>query len=108
MSELSYESIENTLKGKMPEECIGYFKRFSLCKYDHDQEIISTKGKNFYNKYIYSPDSHIDGCTNEYSKFNKCVRDFNLQYMDLKNYVANINGEPAPYEKSELKYNKNI
>ena len=108
MSELSAEAIENHLKEIMPEECLGYFKKYKLCRYNLTQELIKTKGiTNFSTEVMTLPDANIQGCSIEHAKFAKCYKSFYLRYMDLKNYVALINGNHPPFDKQEIdKLNK--
>jgi hypothetical protein len=103
MSEEFINKYESDLQGRLPEECLGYFKRFTLCKLDHDESVKASKGYAYF-KYDYStlPDSNIDGCKNEFTKFDKCRKDFQYRYWDLKNYVASITGQPKPFDKEEI------
>ena len=104
--EEAYNNIEAALQGRMPEDCLALFKRFSLCKIDHDAEIKKTRGFAAYQDYLTDPFSRIDGCKNEYYAYDKCYGDFTERYVDLKNYVAEIEGNKSYYDRKE--YDKDL
>ncbi len=97
------QEINTYYQGKMPPDCFEFFKRFTLCKNDHDEEIKKTKGTEFYHDYLTNPFSRVDGCKNEFNAYSKCYYDFYNRYVDLKNYVAKIEGKPLPFDKKLIK-----
>ena len=97
------KEINNYYQGKMPPECFELFKRFTLCKETNDEEIKKTKGTEFYNDYLTNPFSRVDGCKNEFTAYSKCYYDFYNRYVDLRNYVAEIEGKPMPFDKKLLR-----
>jgi hypothetical protein len=97
------QGLEEELKGSMPEECYNAFKRFNACKFNHDKEKYKELKFVKFEEYQTYALSRVDGCKNEYAKFNKCREDFFWRYIDLKNYVAEIEGRPLPYNKRALK-----
>jgi hypothetical protein len=98
--------LESELKGSMPDECIQALKKFTLCKVTHDEELKKTIGLKGMLDYSTDPFTHIDGCKNEYHNYNKCYSDFYKRWVDLKNYVAIIEGKPLPFNKKEMNLNK--
>jgi len=96
--------INNHYEGKMPPECFQLLKRFTLCKYDHNQELKKTKGSEFFQDYLTDPFSRVNGCKNEFNAYSKCYNDFYKRYIDLKNYVAEIEGKSnLPFDKKLMK-----
>jgi hypothetical protein len=91
--------INSFYEGQMPPECFQLLKRFTLCKLENDEEIKKSKGTEFYRDYLTDPFSRVDGCKNEYNSYTKCYDDFYRRYIDLKNYVAEIEGKPLPFNK---------
>ncbi len=92
-------NYESELNSRMPENCVALFKRFTLCKLDHDESILKTKGRVFYTEYQTEPYAAVDGCKNEYSAYNQCYEDFKERFYDLKNYVASLNNQAMPFDK---------
>lgn len=107
MSSADGESLINEInthyEGSMPPECFQLLKRFTLCKLENDDEIKKTKGIEIYRDYLTDPFSRIDGCKNEYNSYTKCYNDFYKRYIDLKNYAAEIEGRPSPFNKKLMK-----
>jgi hypothetical protein len=97
------KEINTHFEGKMPPKCFELFKRFNLCKLDHDEELKKTKGREFFQDYLTDPFSRVDGCKNEYDSYYKCYDDFYKRYVDLKNYVAELEGKPLPFDKKLIK-----
>jgi hypothetical protein len=89
------EFLENYSK-ELPLDCINRRKQFEACKQSVDPEFILNK-----------PLSRTKGCREHFNAFNNCVDEFNHRYMKLKNLVAEINGEQAPFDiTKEQNYNR--
>lgn len=101
-TEETLNQIETELKSKMPEDCYNMFKRFTLCKLDYDEEMKKKLGVHNFRDYKTDPFSRIDGCKNEFYKYDKCYSDFIESYVDMHNYVADIKGEKSIYDRKEL------
>lgn len=95
-------SLENHYKGNMPPECLEGFKRFTLCKLNRDEEIKNTKGFAYFQDYLTTPFSRVEGCRTEYDNFHKCYFDFMYRYYDMKKYVSQINGETPKYTRKKF------
>lgn len=101
-TEENLNSVEEYLKGNMPEECLMNFKKFYKCKLDSDEELIKKLGYAKFTKQQTDPFSFVNGCKNEFNNLVKCQNDFVDRYMDLKNYVAEIEGKRQPFDKKEI------
>lgn len=97
------DNVEKEIKGKMPPECYEKLKRFTLCKFSHDQEVIKEKGYEHFLQNYGAPFQRVAGCKTEFDNYNNCYQDFYNRYIDLKNYVADLEGMPRPFNKKELR-----
>ena len=106
ISELSGEELLNSLdsyyKGKMPAECYDGYKKFTLCKFERNEEVLKTKGLAYFKDYSTEPLSRVECFKNEYDTFHKCYYDFLYKYQDLKNYVSQIEGKSPQYDLKEI------
>lgn len=96
-------NFENELKGSMPEECYNGYKKFVACKNKFDEQLLAEKGYQAFQDFYKEPLSRTAGCKNEFDAYVKCQTDFFWRYIDLKNYVAEIEGLPLPYNKKAMK-----
>lgn len=101
--ELTIEEYETQLKGEMPPQCYELFKKFTACKDKFDNDLIAEKGQEHFNKQWEEPLFRTKGCKGIWDSYTKCQDDFFWKYVDLKNYVARIEGTRKPYSKKELK-----
>ena len=95
-------SIDSELRSQMPEECYDHFKKFNLCKLDFEAEYKNKHGYKAFVDFQTDPYSRVAGCSNEYNSYTKCHSEFVNRYIDLKNYVGEIEGKPIPYDRKEL------
>jgi hypothetical protein len=105
LSDLSGEellvSIESHFKEKMPDECLNAFKRYTLCKYERNEEIKKTKGLEYFKDYSTEPFARVEGCKNEYYNYHNCYFEFYYRYLDMKNYVAELQGNKPVFDINE-------
>ena len=91
------------LNGELPPECVDLYKGFLACKVQYDEELFKDKDLDFKENYQYQPFSRIEGCKTMWNSFYKCKEDFINKYIDLKNYVAELNGHPPAINKLDRK-----
>lgn len=103
MSEDLIADLNNELQGQLPEECIESFKRFHACKYNNDQELLEQVGWKEFQERSTRAFARVAGCKKEHQKLVACQENFFWRYIDLKNYVAEIEGRPLPYNKEDIK-----
>jgi len=101
-TEDALNQIETTFKNQMGEECYAKFKRFTLCKLDYDEELKKKIGLKGFKDYETDPFSRIDGCKNEFYSYSKCYSDFTERFIDMHNYVAEIEGKKSYYDRKDL------
>jgi hypothetical protein len=97
-----FSQVEDELKGKLPEECINKFKRFQACRLDKENEE-KAKGFRHVKDQQTLPLAYFEGCRKEWENYNKCKEEFFWRYIDLKNYVAEIEGKQHPFNKTNIK-----
>jgi hypothetical protein len=103
MSEDQIRDHFNQLSGELPEECVELLKSFYNCKLKHDDELFKDKDAAFINNYQFEPFSRVEGCKNIWDKFHKCKEDFTWRYINMKNYVAQVEAQIPPYNKEAIK-----
>jgi hypothetical protein len=94
--------LDTLLEGTMPKDCYDAYKRFSLCKFDRNEEILKTKGLAYFKEYQTEPFARVEGCKNEYNKFDTCISNFQDRYYDMHNYIAEIEGKPPKFDKKKI------
>ena len=97
------EKLELELSKELPEDCILKFKRFTACKFKFDNDFEEKEGYSKFKEFKEQPVSRVKGCLNEWNSYFRCTQEFMWRYIDLKNYVAEIEGVPLPYNKKEIK-----
>jgi hypothetical protein len=91
------------LNGELPPECVNLYKGFLSCKLKHDEELFKDKDEEYKKNYQNEPFSRVQGCKNMWNSFYQCKDDFMAKYIDLKNYVAELRGDPPAFRKDEIK-----
>jgi hypothetical protein len=103
MSDQDLEAFQKEIDGKMPPECVERHKKFTACTTKRYNDLLAEHGYNWVQEYYKEPLSRSGGCKNELEGYSKCFWDFHWKYIDLKNYVAEIEGKPLPYDKKSMK-----
>src|SRR5690349_17057650 len=103
MSEDQLKEHFDKLAGELPEECVELLKSFYHCKVNHDEELFKDKDAEFIKNYQFEPFSRVEGCKTTWDKFYKCKENFTWKYINMKNYVAKIEGRTPPYNKELIK-----
>jgi hypothetical protein len=103
MSENQIQNHFKQLEGELPGECVELLKSFYNCKLKHDEEFFKDKDAAFIRDYQYQPFARVEGCKTTWDKFQKCKEDFTWRYIDMKNYVAQVEGKTPPFNKEAIK-----